>query len=83
MKAVIDIPDLPDYGYGFLTRADEVSMMRNAKPLDELLDTIKADVEDCIRHSRHFTTTKACCGVRDDVLRVIDKYKGDKHEVDN
>ena len=57
--------------------------MCNAKPLDELLDEIKADVEDCIRHSRHFTTSRACCGVRDDVLRVIDKYKGDKYETDN
>lgn len=75
MKYIIDIPDLSDFEYTLLTRADEVSMLRHARPLDDVLDKIKADVEDCITHSRYFTTTKACCGVRDDVLRVIDKYR--------
>jgi len=83
MKLIIDIPD------GVKVSIDRVGLLRipdeqiseigveiqNGKPFDVVLDKLKADVEECIRHSRHFTTTKACCGVRDDVLRVIDEYR--------
>ena len=41
----------------------------------KVLKQIRVELEDCIRHSQYFTTVKACCGVRDDVLRVIDKYR--------
>jgi len=40
----------------------------------DALNEIKEEIKNCIVHSPYFNTTKACCGVRDDVMQIFDKH---------
>ena len=53
---------------------DDDGVMHKALPMDTL-DKIRNDLEDYITHSPYITSFMNCCRLRDDVMRIIDKYK--------
>ena len=55
---------------------DEVVTPQKAYELGKLdaLNKVKEEIKNSIVHSPYFNTTKACCGVRDDVMQIFDKH---------
>lgn len=56
---------------------DDDGVMHKVLPMDTL-DKIRVEIEDYITHSPYINGCTNCCRLRDDVLRIIDKYKADK-----
>lgn len=48
-----------------------INAVKNGTPLDNLKD----EIEDYITHSPYINGCINCCRLRDDVCRIIDKYK--------
>ena len=61
--------------------ADTIAGIQTHKviPVD-VLDKIKAELEDYITHSPYIKSFKDCCCLRDDVMRIFDKYKTERSE---
>ena len=53
---------------------DDDGIMHKVLPMDTL-DKIRTDLEDYITHSPYIRSFMDCCRLRDDVMRIIDKYK--------
>ena len=73
MKLIIDIPEkllqkinteICDYG-------DMNIIIHNGTPLDIL----RGELYDYITHSPYINSFLGCCHLRDDVMRIIDRYK--------
>lgn len=45
-----------------------------------ILDKIRAELYDYITHSPYVKSFMDCCRLRDDVMRIIDKYKAESEE---
>lgn len=48
-------------------------------PID-VLDKIRIEIEDYITHSPYIKSFMDCCRLRDDVMRIIDKYKTENED---
>lgn len=42
---------------------------------EETIDELRAELYDYITHSPYIKSFMDCCRLRDDVMRIIDKYK--------
>ena len=78
MKLVIDIPE------GLKERIDQgftnqviINKLWDATKNSTPLDNLRAEIEKYITHSPYITGYTNCCRLRDDVMRIIDKYKAE------
>ena len=55
---------------------DDDGVMHKVLPMDTL-DKIRAEIEDYITHSPYIKSFIDCCRLRDDVMRIIDKYRNE------
>jgi hypothetical protein len=58
---------------------DDDGIMHKVLPMDTL-DKIRAELKDYITHSPYIKSFMDCCRLRDDVMRIIDKYKAERSE---
>lgn len=58
---------------------DDDGIMHKVLPMDTL-DKIRAEIEDYITHSPYIKTFMDCCRLRDDVMRIIDKYNAEEKQ---
>ena len=91
MKLVIDIPEnmkklLDDHDavIDWLDTEHIVSCVRNGKPLDDLIDKIRTEIEqeyNCLSVTRADETLELgeCLGLKM-ALKIIDKYKAESEE---
>ena len=43
----------------------------------DVLDKLRAEIEDYITHSPYIKSFMDCCRLRDDVMQIIDKYRNE------
>lgn len=58
---------------------DDDGVMHKVLPMDTL-DKLRAELEDYITHSPYIKSVKDCCRLRDDVMRIIDRYRNEVSE---
>lgn len=83
MKLIIDISKatqkiIHDHGeVGIHMSAEKLlEAIIDGKPLDNL----RTELEDYITHSPYIKTFMDCCRLRDDVMRIIDKYNAEEKQ---
>lgn len=79
MKLIIEIDEdvrIAISRMGLLRISDEMQKeVDKAIQLGTPLNNLRAELYDYITHSPYIKTCTDCCRLRDDVMRIIDKYK--------
>lgn len=79
MKLIVDVPEELTKKDHFYTEKEKWSIV-DAVQNGVSLDKLRIELEDYITHSPYIKSFIDCCRLRDDVMRIIDRYRNEVNE---